>query len=1143
MRRKAQQISIISICLFLTLGLKAQDCRWIKPSNRPQTLDSLTVLPSSITFPKNDSIRFTFDLQNNSISFESIALDSIYICYRTLPYDLHSPRANRTLAIYDSTALFKDALRYQESLVIPKREEIFKTSNIAKTGSISRGVSFGNRQDVFVNSTLNLQMEGQLSENVNLRAVITDQNIPFQPEGNTQQLQDFDNVYIQLFNDNWSLTAGDVVLQHRESNFLRYYKNVQGGQFSANYQMKNGFKAQTSAAGSVAKGRFASVSVEPIEGVQGPYRVRGPNNERFLIILAGSEKVFIDGKQLERGFDRDYIIDYNLAEIIFNNNIVITQFTRIRVDYEFSDQNYSRFIFQAAHQQQNEKFSFGIHYYSEKDNRSQPLAFDLSEEEKQILANAGDDLDQAFTSRVDSVGFSPDLILYRKTRALDGQNRSYEIFEYSVNPDSAHFRVEFSEVGQGNGNYILSNATANGRVYEWVPPVNDVPQGQFEPIFLLSAPNQKSMLTANFGMQLSTNESIQTEFALSKNDINLYSSLDTEDDEGYAYKVLLNSKDRALGKNYKLNAGLSYEFNDQSFSFIDRVRYIEFDRDWSYDPSAFNQSFNENILNADLALRKNALNGLDYQFTYRKRGEAVDGIQHHLNAQKDLGPIRLRFDGFAMQNEQQINYSEWLRYTLDASFRSKWFIPGYRYQIDRNAVTNRLSEEVVSTAMNFEEHAFYLKNADTLKTTYGVEVQLREDRLPMNGELVDNTTAQTYNLFFKSNIDQNNRLDVLLTYRNLRNLSTDADQETIMGRVDWNASFFQRIIRSDFSYNLSNSRELRREFIFIPVPTGEGTHTWRDDNGDGVQDLNEFYIAINPDEKNYAKIFVPTDTFVDAYNTIINYRFNLNFPRTWADESGLKKVLQHFSNVSAWTLNSKITDDRLANRLWPTAVDEEDILAVKETLRSTLFFNRTNTKFSADVGITRLENKQLLFNGFEQRLNRDLKAHVRWGISKAFNLDVNYIEGSRSNASDVLTTRNYFVVSETIQPSLAWQPTNRIRFVGTLTWKEKVNNFDESSDETASIQEIGLETRFSRAAKTTLSANLRYVDIDFVGVETSPVGYEMLEALRPGQNITWNISWQQRIGTGLQLVLRYDGRKSGENQAVHLGRVQISALF
>ena len=160
---------------------------------------------------------------------------------------------------------------------------------------------------------------------------------PIRSRFNTQQLQDFDNVYIQLYNDNWSVKAGDVVLANTKSNFLRYYKNVQGGQFSSTYALKNGFKAETSLAGSVAKGRFGSVSVQPIEGVQGPYRVQGPKNERFLIILVGSEKVFIDGKQLKRGYDQDYIIDYNLAEITFTNRVVITQFTRIRVDYEFSD--------------------------------------------------------------------------------------------------------------------------------------------------------------------------------------------------------------------------------------------------------------------------------------------------------------------------------------------------------------------------------------------------------------------------------------------------------------------------------------------------------------------------------------------------------------------------------------------------------------------------------------------------------------------------------------------------------------------------------------------------------------------------------------------------------------------------------------
>ncbi|MCQ4878626.1 hypothetical protein NE658_14150, partial [Ruminococcus bicirculans] len=72
-----------------------------------------------------------------------------------------------------------------------QREELFATPGINKTGVISRGISAGNNQSVFVNSTLNLQLDGKLTDNLTLMAVISDQNIPFQPDGNTQQLQQF----------------------------------------------------------------------------------------------------------------------------------------------------------------------------------------------------------------------------------------------------------------------------------------------------------------------------------------------------------------------------------------------------------------------------------------------------------------------------------------------------------------------------------------------------------------------------------------------------------------------------------------------------------------------------------------------------------------------------------------------------------------------------------------------------------------------------------------------------------------------------------------------------------------------------------------------------------------------------------------
>src|SRR5690606_2971291 len=192
------------------------------------------------------------------------------------------------------------------------------------SGNLSRGISFGNSQNVFVNSSLNLQMEGQLTENLHIRASITDQNVPFQPEGNTQQVQDFDNVLLELYNEKMSLSAGDVVLHQRTSEFLRYQKNVQGLLFTSNYLMLDNWKASSQVGLSIAKGKFASTSLQTMEGVLGPYRIKGPQNERFVIIMANSEKVFLDGKLLKRGFNYDYTIDYNQGEITFTTHVLLT---------------------------------------------------------------------------------------------------------------------------------------------------------------------------------------------------------------------------------------------------------------------------------------------------------------------------------------------------------------------------------------------------------------------------------------------------------------------------------------------------------------------------------------------------------------------------------------------------------------------------------------------------------------------------------------------------------------------------------------------------------------------------------------------------------------------------------------------------
>jgi hypothetical protein len=326
---------VVSCVLFLALtwSVEAQDkCRWYPVTHFevPTELDSLSVIEESIRVVDRSgrSYPFSYSLSGRTLQLEIDSLDkpdSIQVCYRTLAVRLDQTLARRTLAgDYDSMAMFKDN-RVQAAQQLDIREELFPSTNLYKTGSITRGVSFGNTQNVFVNSALNLQLEGDIGENSKIRASITDQNVPFQPEGNTQQIQDFDNVLIELYNDNFSLAAGDVVLQQRQSEFLRYYKNVQGLQFTSKYKLKDKWEASSQGFASVAKGKFASIQLPILEGVLGPYRISGPSNERFVIIMANSERVFLDGKLLQRGFNADYVIDYNQAEITFTPKVLITQ--------------------------------------------------------------------------------------------------------------------------------------------------------------------------------------------------------------------------------------------------------------------------------------------------------------------------------------------------------------------------------------------------------------------------------------------------------------------------------------------------------------------------------------------------------------------------------------------------------------------------------------------------------------------------------------------------------------------------------------------------------------------------------------------------------------------------------------------------
>jgi hypothetical protein len=416
------------------------------------------------------------------------------------------------------------------------------------SGNVARGLGFGNNQDLILNSNLNLQLNGNLGKGVSILAAISDENNPIQPQGNTQQIQDFDKVFISITKDSNTLTVGDFLMNtNKDQYFMKFYKKSRGLQMVFNDRSKVQQQVQANAA--VSRGKFVRNEIQGQEGVQGPYRLQGANSELNIIVISGTEAVFLDGKKLERGQQNDYVIDYNTGEIYFMPTRLINRYNRIVVEFQYSDRNYSRSVFTLSDAFQFKQFKASVNYYTEQDNKLQATDTSYGSQIQKILEESGDAMATYQIERQYSQ-LQTDRVNYRK---IDSLGYKIYVFTNSATADSGFYTATFSYVGKGKGNYIQIASSANGRVFAWVQPVNGSPVGDYEPAVQLVAPKRLQMLTANAAYQNGQNFEIKIEGAYTNSNKNTFSVLDKKNDDGLGCFFSLNQKDFTF-KDFKVGS-------------------------------------------------------------------------------------------------------------------------------------------------------------------------------------------------------------------------------------------------------------------------------------------------------------------------------------------------------------------------------------------------------------------------------------------------------------------------------------------------------------------------------------------------------------------------------------------------------------
>lgn len=1111
-------------------------------------LDSVSIVASTFSVSYVPAADYRLDAVNAILYWKKKpALDSVTIIYRVFPYKLNTVTKRLN---YDSVMnnFYVKPFEFNQGLSNEQRG-VFDFGSLKAEGSLGRQIGFGNRQDAVVNSSLNLQLSGMLGDSIEISAAITDNNIPIQPDGNTQQLNEFDQVFLQFKKRGWQLNLGDIDIRQNQAYFLNFYKRMQGIAFQSTNRLSQHVNSKTLVSGSVAKGKFNRQLLEPQEGNQGPYRLRGPNNELFFVVLANTERVYYDGQLLQRGEDQDYVINYNTAEITFTPKRMITKDSRIQVEFEYAERNYlNTNLYLSQEFELNKKWKIRFGAFNNADARNSQINQILDTKQKQFLSDIGDSIQNAFypTAVIDT--FAADKILYEKVYA--GTDSFYR---YTTDPLLAKYSLSFIDVKQGKGNYIPDFNGANGKVYKYVAPVAGVKQGQYEPVQVIVAPKRQQILNLGVDYAPGKNTLLKAEVATSNNDVNTFSSKHNGDDRGWAGKVQLNNtKLLKASKQLELISALDYEYVQKKFSPLERLRNVEFTRDWGLQLQSVPVPVDENIIKASLGLRDKKDHSFSYQLIHYNRSDNYKGLQHQLKHMADWKGWRFNNQFVVTGFDYSQNKGSFLRPSLDISKQLKkldnWRA-GINYSLERSATTYKVSDTLIPGSFFFDVYSAYLKSDESKKDKYAVTFFTRSDKYALGKDFVRGDRSLNLNL--QTMLEGNAKRQFFLnaTFRKLKVLnntvSSQKEDETILGRAEYVMNEWKGLLTGNVLYEVGAGQEQRRDFAYLEVPAGTGQYAWNDYNADNIQQLNEFELAAFADQAKFIRVFTPTNDFIKANYITFNYRLDIN-PRVLLNGSklkGMKKMVSKMNLLSSFQTSKKsVASGSFEFNPFKYGVSDTALITLTNSILNTLSFNRFSSKWGMDLTNYRNTGKSLLTYGYESRKINDWTVKWRWNLNRKLALTLNSRSGVNALFTPSFANRNYQLAIFSTEPTLIFIQGTKFNIKTAYKYDRKKNKPDFGGEKSVS-HSINIESRYNILQRSSVTAKFTLNNISYNAVANTTVSYIMLDGLLPGSNYLWSLGFNKRLINNLELTFQYDGRKSGTARTVHLGKAGVTALF
>jgi len=1150
---KFNALILLLISTFTFVEIYAQEVETIKNRSLKDRNFSIKVVPDSsvYTLPHRDiiiysetiisgtdtlirSIDYTIDYDSGKLELTDThrVVDSINLSYRVnQPFDPIIEQYWTGLIALEDDSIHPvkfTALNFNsQQTITPFREERLKSR-----GSLVRGVKVGTNEGLSLNSGLRLQLEGEISDGINLVASMTDQNSPIQPEGNTQTLKEIDKVYVGLRGRDFDLTLGDISTDYRGTTFSNYRRKLQGGSGNA----KAG-KTVINLTGAVSRGKFKTLSFGGIEGNQGPYRLTGSEGNLEVFIIAGSENVYIDGEKMSRGETNDYIIDYSNSELTFTPYRIITSDSRVVVDYEFSDRSYNRSVLASSLSTElsDGKIKFRSRYIRESDDRNNPIGTTFNESD--LFALASSDEENLFTDGGSKVGIGKGA--YIKIFSLQ---KGDSVFKYvGLNPDgtfNGSWTVFFTQVGEGKGDYdnrigdsLLVSPEGNF-YFEYVG--NE--RGSYLASKRLRAPSTLTIGGFDLSLTPTKNITVHSEIGLSNNDRNTFSSLNDSDNDGNALliKGIYNSTAANQG-------GMIFDSYfrriSKDFNSIDRVNEIEFDRKWN---KPVGLTGTETILEGGAKIIGKSSDELYGRYGRLEVQERWESDKLELGGEKSipiLGKLMLKQELLSSKANDKSFKSDWNRRKGWLNKSWKKFAPtvGFEYE-------DKDDFDSLKTGFRYLEYFTGVKIKKIGPMNLLTEYRVRNDEERVNEILEPRSRAVSKTLgieipstkIFSANLRFSRRT------RDFKGLFKEKSADSQSNLIDMRSDLYplKGAVRFMVDYRAASELLAGIERVYLKVEDGRGN--FRFDKA-----LNEYI----PDD---AGDFILRTRPTNRYEPVTDLRFSMRLliePKRLNRNRRKKRVKSKIPrNFSSRTLvrideKSKESDSGAILRLEPSKfrnpnttllgnfIFEEDLTILERKNGSSLrlryrYFENFNNQF---------------ISGGEESLIREASFRWRQVPSTRTRYD---IEGSRSSTlrtfSSVLR-RNRDVISNELSINLSHLSTSKVEIGAKLTIGRDEDR-KSSVDLKANLTEIELRNNYFLKGKGMVRLLTSWAHVS-VTPNDIPITYEMANGFQEGNNYKWSVGFDYKIGTNLNAMLSYEGKNESFRKTRHIGKAEVRAWF